>query len=57
MRGLEKNNMGAWVAHGEFHVIFYGVARQSLTNKVICEQKLEGGERAGIVESMLDSVS
>lgn len=49
--------MGAWVAHGEFHVIFYGVARQSLTSKVICEQKLEGGEGAGIVESMLDSVS
>lgn len=49
--------MGAWVAHGEFHVIFHGVARQSLTSKVICEQKLEGGEGAGIVENMLDSVS
>lgn len=39
-------------AHGEFHVIFYGVTRQSLNSKVSFEQK-QGSEGPFIVESML----
>lgn len=43
-------------AHGEFHAIFYGVARQGLARKATFEHKL-GGEGAAIVESMLGSIS
>lgn len=43
--------MGA--GHGEFHVIFYGVTRESLNSKVSFEQKLEGSKGPFIVESML----